>query len=86
MENKKSIFRNWSWKRFILDVLFFLLLATFFTYLIRFIDFFKTAHSFIEEIKHQIFQAVFMSFIFTIWDDSKREAIFILFYKKRFHK
>lgn len=50
------------------------------------IDFFKTEYTFIEEIKHQIFQAVFMSFIFTIWDDSKRNAIIILLYKKLFHK
>ena len=86
MENKKGVFRNWSWKRFILDAIFFLLFATIFTFLIRMIDFFKTEHTFIEEIKHQIFQAVFMTFIFTIWDDSKRDAIIILLYKKLFHK
>lgn len=86
MENKKGVFRNWSWKRFIFDAIFFLLFATIFTFLIRMIDFFKTEHTFIEEIKYQIFQAVFMSFIFTIWDDSKRDAIIILLYKKLFHK
>jgi uncharacterized protein YpmS len=84
MENKKGVFRNWSWKRFILDAIFFLLFATIFTFLIRMIDFFKTEHTFIEEIKHQIFQAVFMSFIFTMWDDSKRDAIIIYFTKNYF--
>ena len=86
MENKKDIFRNWSWKKFILDFLFFFSIQLIVGYLLSFIDFFKPENGFYKEIKSILFQAILMTSLFTFWDDSKRDAIIILLYKKLFHK
>jgi hypothetical protein len=86
MENKKGVFRNWSWKRFILDFLFFFSIQLIVGYLLSFIDFFETENGFYKEIKSILFQAILMTSLFTFWDDSKRDAIIILLYKKLFHK
>lgn len=86
MENKKGVFRNWSWKSFILDFLFFFSIQLIVGYLLSFIDFFETENGFYKEIKSILFQAILMTSLFTFWDDSKRDAIIILLYKKLFHK
>jgi hypothetical protein len=84
MENQKSIFRNWSWKRFILDFLFFFSIQLIVGYLLSFIDFFKSENGFYKEIKSILFQAILMSSLFTFWDDYKGDAVIIKLYKNYF--
>jgi hypothetical protein len=86
MENQKSIFRNWSWDRFILDFLFFFSIQLIVGYLLSFIDFFKSENGFCKEIKSILFQTILMSSLFTFWDDYKGDAAIIKLYKKLFHK
>ena len=75
-------FRNWSWKKFGLDTLFFM--ALFVLLNCVFVTFgIDEALSFTtKELLRYVAQGMVFSFIQTVWNDTKRDPLFYILLKK----
>lgn len=77
-----SFFRNWSWKKFGLDALFFI--ALFVLVNCIFVSFgVDDAMTFTgKEALRYLCQGLLFSFLRTVWDDQQQEPLFSLLLKK----